>query len=285
MISAAARGAMPTSSVSVEFASLDQGGELGGGRLVLLEDVAQHRHAVLDQPEPQGDRGVGHAGGVEPAERVHPGAHRLRRSELGAQVLGQIVHERVELTEELDADLGEGRAGVVPQGDPVADRVRRGRYRVLERSGEARVRLRLRGDPVGIEPIGLALVTAALADRRLVRRHVAHVASGRDEELGQVPAKPAGALHAPAIGRPEPGRPGQAGVMPVAGVREVGVSELAAARVEHGRGERLAVRVDADDVGCRHVVASRVLAVGGRDRATTSQSRDRRSHQVSTVLG
>jgi hypothetical protein len=183
------------------------------------------------------------------------------------------VHERIELAKELDADLGEGGAGVVPQGDPVADRVRRRRYRVLERSGKARVRLRLRGDPVGIEPIGLPLVTAPLADRCLVRRHIAHVASGRDEELGQVPAQPAGALDAPAIGRAEPGSPRQAGVMPLAGVREVSVSELTAARVEHGRGECLAVRVDADDVGCRHVVASRVLAVGGRDRATTSQSR------------
>ena len=72
-----------------------------------------------------------------------------------------------------------------------------------------------------------------------------------------MPTEAAGALDAPAIDRSEPGRPGQAGAMPLAGVREVGVSELAAARVEHGRGERPAVRVDADDVDCRHVVASR----------------------------
>ena len=165
--------------------------------------------------------------------RLPPRERRCRTGafapELTAQVFGEIVHERIELAEELHADLGEGGAGVVPQGDPVADRVRRRRYCVLERSGEARVRLRLRGDPVGIEPIGLALVTAPLADRRLVRRYVTHVASGRDEGLGQVPAEPAGALHAPAIGRPEPGHLRQAGVMPLAGVREVGVSELAAA--------------------------------------------------------
>lgn len=189
---------------------------------------------MLDQAQPQSHRGVGHTGGVEPAERVHPGTHRLHRPELTGQVFGQIVHQRVELAKELDADLGEGGAGVVPEGDPVAERVRRRRYRVLERPSEARVRLRLCGDPVGIEPVGLALVTPALAGRRLVRRHVANVASGRDEELGQVPAEPAGALDAPAIGRPEPGRPRQAGVMPLAGVREVGVSELAATRVEHG---------------------------------------------------
>jgi len=143
---------------------VDQGGELGGGRLVLLEDVAQHRHAVLDQPQPQGDRGVGYTRGVEPAERVHPGTHRLHRPELTAQVFGEIVHERIEFTEELDADLGEGLASVVPQGDPLTDRVRRRRHRLLERSCEAKIRLRLGSDPVGIEPVGLALVTAALAD-------------------------------------------------------------------------------------------------------------------------
>lgn len=54
-------------------------------------------------------------------------------------------------------------------------------------------------------------------------------------------------------GRSEARRPGQRGGMACAGVREVGVSELAATWVEHGRGECRAVRVDADDVVSRHL--------------------------------
>lgn len=45
--------------------------------------------------------------------------------------------------------------------------------------------------------------------------------------------------------------------MSLPSIREVGLSELAGARVEHGRGEGRTVRVDADDVVVRHVVASR----------------------------
>lgn len=89
----------------------------------MLEDLVQHRDAAPDQPEPQGNRGVGHTGGVEPAERVHPCTHRLRRTELSAHLIGQIVHEGIEFAQELDTELRDRRAGVVPESDPLTDRI------------------------------------------------------------------------------------------------------------------------------------------------------------------
>ena len=91
-------------------------------------------------------------------------------------------------------------------------------------------------------------MTPTLAKRRLVRRHVAYVAVRRDEIFGEVTTESARSFDAPKIDRAELGRPRDRCRVSVAVVREVRVSEFAAARVEHGRGEGLAVRIDAGTV-------------------------------------
>jgi hypothetical protein len=182
------------------------------------------------------------------------------------------VDERIDLAEELDADLAQRRASVVPQGNSVSNRVWLRRLGVLERPGETQVRLRLSRDAMRVEPVGLALVAAALTQRRLVRRDLAHVSAGCDEELRERPAEPAGAFDAPPLDGTELGRPHQRSGVAVAVVGEVGVVEFAAALVEQGCGERLAVWVDADDVRCRHGDCLQVLR-WWEEPCDTSQSR------------
>ena len=96
---------------------------------------------------------------------------------------------------------------------------------MLERSGKSPVGLRLDRDAVRVEPVGLTLVSAALAQRCLVRRHIAHVAAGLDQELGEVPTEPARAFDTPPLDRPELGRPHDRGRVSVAVVGEVSVTE------------------------------------------------------------
>jgi hypothetical protein len=82
---------------------------------------------------------------------------------LRPEVFGEVVDEGVDLAEELDADLAQRRAGVVPQGDPVTHRIRLRWLSMLECPRQTRVCLSLGGDAMRVEPVGLALVTAALA--------------------------------------------------------------------------------------------------------------------------
>jgi hypothetical protein len=111
-----------------------------------------------------------------------------------AQLLGEVVDHRVEFADELNADLPERGAGVVPQRNPVTHRVGREGLVLLERVDEAVVSQGLGSDPVRIQPVALALMTTALARGAPVRRHVAHLDALADEELRQGPAQAAGAL-------------------------------------------------------------------------------------------
>ena len=112
-----------------------------------------------------------------------------------------------------------------------------GRRGVLERVRQPVVGLGLGGDPMRVEPVALAFVTATLAERRLVRRDVADVEVALDEELGEVPAETAGSFDAPTVRSAQRAEPMQRRRRVRRGVREVGVVDLAAACVEHGRGE------------------------------------------------
>ncbi len=166
MISAAARGAMPTSVVSVEFALVDELGEFGGGRLVLLEDAraASPRGArstgAAERPWGRSPRRCRAGGASSPGHSPSSPAGAGRAGPRADRARAHRVHRAA------GRGFRERRAGVVPESDPLTDRVRPRRRRLLERSGEAQVRLRLGRDPVGIEPIGLALVTAALRGPR-----------------------------------------------------------------------------------------------------------------------
>src|SRR4051794_2416276 len=105
-----------------------------------------------------------------------------------------------------------------------------------------------------VEPVAFAFVTAALADGCLVRWDVTHVEVALDEELGEVPTETTRTFDSPAFDRAMGPRPCHDVGVSGCGVREVGVVDLAASCIEHGRSEGLAVRINADDVAGLHVV-------------------------------
>jgi hypothetical protein len=70
----------------------------------------------------------------------------------------------------------------------------------------------------------------------------------RGSEFGEMSAETPRAFDSPTVDRAVIGGPSQRGAVPGAGVGKVGVPEFAAPWIQHGCGERPAVRVDADDV-------------------------------------
>ena len=85
----------------VGAALADEPGKLGSGRLVLGQHVPQHGGALLDQLQPQPDHRVGGGAGVDPRQRVDPGAYRVL-PQLEAKLLGQGLDQGIEFADELD---------------------------------------------------------------------------------------------------------------------------------------------------------------------------------------
>ena len=81
---------------------------------------------MLDQLEPQQHRRIGYRRGIKEGKRCDASTDGLLGRELRPELFGEVMNERVEFAEELDADLAQRRASVVPQGDPVTNRVRLG---------------------------------------------------------------------------------------------------------------------------------------------------------------